>query len=204
MMGQRGRPFIWALIIASALALLIVSRALWGEFEARGNRMPEVAGGQTAQQARSAVETWLADWHTDGGIVSCATTYQRGESNAEAGWQVQVYAPSKGRIAMLRVRGQEIWVLREISAPYAQAMLPESAWHLNSDEVINRWWQHEGQTVWSRRESEALHLRLALNKAGVPTWQVTVTQRDSMGLTFWDIAADSGDILQISQTGGVP
>jgi hypothetical protein len=203
-MGHNGRLFVWALIIASLLALLIVGRALWGEFEARGSRMPRIASGQTAQQARDAVETWLADWHADGGIINCATSYQRGETNAEAGWQVQVYSPGKKQIAILRVRGQEIWVLREVSAPYPQNILPEAAWQVDSDEMMDLWWQHEGQVVWSRTESEALHVRLALNKADAPTWHVTVTQRDGIGLTFWEIAADTGDILQTSQTGGAP
>jgi hypothetical protein len=203
-MERHSRPFIWALIIASTLALLIVGRALWGELEARGSRMPEVAGGQTAQQARSAVQSWLANWHAGAGIVSIATAYQRGDANDEAGWQVQVYAPGKQRIAILRVHGQEIWVLREIEAPYAQTILPESAWRMDSHDTINLWWQNQGQDVWSRVETEMLHMRLALNESGVPTWQITVTQQESSALTFWELAADTGEILQINQTGGVP
>ncbi len=44
--GRGGRVFLWAIIVASALALAIVVRALWGQIGRVPGTPPVVAGGR--------------------------------------------------------------------------------------------------------------------------------------------------------------
>lgn len=197
-MSGRGRRLAWAALILGAAGLAFFGVAIAGEIQPRKGHAPMPAGlgnAQTARDAYTVLTAWMSDWQPDAAMVSC-TTSQRRDRDTDEGWTFQVYAPANNRIALVKVAGQQLWVLRELTGRYPVTTLSDVAWQKDSDEVLKLWWRDGGQALWQQPEIEALHLRLGLNGAGAPTWQVTLARSpgrsDAAHLPFWEFDAVTG------------
>ena len=130
-------------------------------------------------------------------MVNCQTSYSSLQEMNE-GWTFQVYSPSKQVLAIIILQGKEPRLLREIAALYPQTALPLSDWVMDSQDAMSTWWKNGGSTIWGRENSEGVHLFLGLNTEAQMVWQVTVTQKGSEDLSYWEIAADNavGQVLE--------
>lgn len=197
--GRRRTGWILVSVAALIAAVFITASAIRGRGPSTG--IPGVTQSPTAREAYSLVEAWAPQWLADAVVVRLTTTHQP-QGDSEGGWTFQVYSPSRKALAAVRVQGQEVSILRETAALYAQRALPEDAWTVDSSGALETWWVNGGQAAWERPGAEAVALRLGFNGDNQLTWQVTVSWTSSEQLGFWEIDAGSGEILSISEGGG--
>ncbi len=188
----------WGVIAGSLVLLGLVAFSVWNAQAISGSRMPDIAGGQKAKEAYELVQAWATStWLEDARMVNCQTSYSSLQEMNE-GWTFQMYSPSKQVLAIIILQGKEPRLLREIAALYPQTALPLSDWVMDSQDAMSTWWKNGGSTIWGREDSEGVHLFLGLNTKAQMVWQVTVTQKGSVDLSYWEIAADNavGQVLE--------
>ncbi len=201
---MQGRWGFWGLVVLGLgiIAIGVIVMLSQGGSSLGSGGIPEIAGGQTAREAYEVLSPWLAEWHEGAGVVSCATSVARGSRNGD-GWTFQVYAPECGRMALVRIQGQDLQVLRESGSLYSLSLLNVDMWHMDSSELLRLWWRNGGQEAWQQPESASLHLRLGMDRDEGPIWQVIVVRGQGNDLAVWEIAADTGKIVG-RDGGGLP
>lgn len=193
--GRNVRVLLWAVIAAAALALGVILRALWIQFGQTALVPPEVAGGIPAGRAIDVLSAWASGWHSDAGMVSCTTSHHK-DAGADEAWTCQVYSSEAQSIALVRVTGGDATLLRETAPLYPQTVLPRAAWQTDSAEALKTWWRHGGRDAWGERGVAALHLRLGTGSGDAPTWQISVESQGDAEMSFWEISATSGVVLE--------
>jgi hypothetical protein len=197
MLGS-GRRLAWTILILGAAGLAFFGVAIAGEIRPRRQYAPMPAWlgkAQTSKEAYTVLAAWMSDWHPDAAVVSC-TTSQHLDRETDEGWTFQVYAPANNRIALVKVAGQQLWVLRELTARYPVTTLPDITGQKDSDEVLKVWWEEDGRTLWQQSDTEAVHLRLGPGSAGAPTWQITLARSSGQDLAFTEFDAVTGQRIQ--------
>jgi hypothetical protein len=150
-----------------------------------------IGGGQSAREARRSLEKWTTSWAEEVVLVTASSSMIK-DSDRDP-WTFLVYAPRRGRIAVVTIMGSEVLVLRERSIVYAQPSIDDQAWQIDSDEALERWWQQTGYRVWERPDAHSLHIRLGLNKENVVAWRISVLDAEGQILDLWEMRADTGD-----------
>lgn len=157
---------------------------------------------QSAGEAWAVLQAWLPEhWAADGQAVACTITLAKSAS-MDSEWTFQVYSPQKNHLLIVVVRGQDVQVLRDVAALYRQAVLPDTAWRRDSQEVLTTWWRAGGAAAWNAATTSSVVMHLGLREAGVPSWQLTRMTEDLATLEYWEIRADTGALLEHSSTGG--
>jgi hypothetical protein len=193
-----------ALLIALGLSWLRASTEGETLQGAPQGRLPEpFASLPSARQAYSTLEKWASSWATDASLVALSCTVQR-EAQQPANWSFQVYSPSRQQIANVLVEGQQVWVLRELSALYPQTPFPMALWTTDSTVILENWWTGRGQALWGNPQAQTLSLHLGLRPDGLLTWQVTLLSQEGQVIDFQAWRADTAAQLDTTAPGGEP
>ncbi|MBN1877795.1 MAG: hypothetical protein JXA33_26475 [Anaerolineae bacterium] len=162
---------------------------------------PQPGGSLTAQQAAQVFQEWASSWAEDTEIVAVSATLLKPDVQG-AGWTFQVYSPSRQRLAIVVVEQSQVWVLKEKSAIYVQKGIPRTAWVLDSDAFMSRWWVQGGKGVWDYAEAQSMHVRLRCEKDGTVSWTINVISAKGALMNSWSIKADTGEIILVDIPGG--
>jgi len=156
--------------------------------------LPPVGGTQSAQQAYTALQEWLKSWDAQAQLISVSASLIKNES-VGVGWSFQVYSKSKGKLAMVLVETERVWVLREKSIHYPQRNINTQTWAVDSDQFLARWWEQRGKAIWQRPNVQSMHLNLRKEKGGPTVWQISVLTDQGDLAEYWGIRADTGEVL---------
>jgi hypothetical protein len=146
-----------------------------------------------AKQAYEHVATWMDTWAEDGELVTASLSLVKDEER-NAPWSFLIYSRKRKRVAVVTLMGSELTVLREQPAVYPQTGVDPEQWVLDSDAVLELWWQRGGNVAWTQSEARSLHLRLG-TEAGTAVWRISVLDPYGESLGFWGMQADSGQPL---------
>lgn len=196
--SRQRRIILLALALAALIAtLLLLSQHLFGAQPGSGvaaGQMPRLFQQQSAHQAYEVAVEWANAWQADAGLVSCIGTQTRGAETSQ-GWTMQLYSAEASRIALVRVSGNQVSVLRETAALYPQTSLDREIWQVDSKSLLREWWRSGGADVWHRPGTDNLNLKLGRNADDILTWQVTVTNKNGSALDFWEFDATEGELM---------
>ena len=187
------------LAIGTALVLMFV-QAQHPSYAAMP-AFPAIGGTQSAQQAYTALRQWAKDWAADVQLVSISASLVKPE-RAGLGWSFQVYSKSKGKLAVVLVEPERIWVLREKSMRYQQRSIDDQSWSIDSPQFLARWWERRGEAIWQQRRAQSVHLSLRSERGGGTMWQISVLDAQGNLIEYWGIRADTGEVLYEGIAGG--
>ena len=187
------------LAIGTALVLMFVQAQ--NPSYAAMPAFPAIGGTQSAQQAYTALQQWAKGWAADVQLVSISASLVKSE-RASLGWSFQVYSKSKGKLAVVLVEPERVWVLREKSIRYQQRSIDAQAWPIDSPQFLARWWEQRGEMIWQQRRAQSMHLNLRYEKGGSTVWQISVLDAQGNLIEYWGIRADTGEVLYEGIAGG--
>ncbi len=176
--------------------------------------LPPTVGGQSAQRAYAALQTWTSDWAPDAEVVAVSASLSSSAVDVakESGWTFQVYSPKSRRLAIAVVRGNEVLVLREQAALYRQQTLDLAGWEVDSDVLVSHWWREMGgHAVWTMSQARTLSLRLgrpgrtrqtSMDTSPPILWQLSVISDQGDLMAFWEARADTGETIKVLQHTG--
>ncbi len=160
---------------------------------------PELGSGKTAREAYQAVQPWAQQWASDTQFVAISASRLKTEGQS-SGWSFQAYSPTQNKLAIVLVQPDKIWVLREKTALYKQRTIDIDAWQVDSDQVLNRWWETRGASLWAYNVAHSLYMHLRNREDGRLVWQINVLSTGGELLESWEVDARTGEAL----SGGGP
>jgi len=197
---------LW-LLLGLLTVLLAVGTALGLMFVQSQNpasalvAVPPVGGTQSARQAYASVQQWAKGWAQDVQLVSISASLVKSEG-VGIGWSFQVYSKTKGKVAVVLVEPERVWVLREKSIRYPQRSIEAQSWAIDSTQFLARWWAARGETIWQRRNAQSMHLNLRNEKGGPTVWQISILDAQGNLIEYWGIHAHNGEVLYEGVSGG--
>jgi len=162
---------------------------------------------QSPTDAAKVLRDWLASNWADDAVITASTLTLSRHNPTEQGWTFQAYSAQKNRLLVTVVKGQDIQVLRDITALYRPTALPATAWNKDIQNILRVWWQAGGATAWNAPSTSTVTIHLAIREDGVPAWQLTLEKNKGghglqNNLEYWEIRADTAVLLEHSSTGG--
>lgn len=193
-------------LLALATVLLAIMTALFISFVRSGTTTtpvygppPEVGAGKTAREAYQALLPWVQQWAPDTQLVAISASRLKNEARS-GGWSFQAYSATQGKLAIVLVQPDKIWVLREKNALYEQRTIDIDAWQVDSEQVLNRWWETRGASLWAYNAAHSLYMHLGERQDGKLVWQINVLNTEGELLESWEVDAQTGEAL----SGGIP
>ena len=159
----------------------------------RSSQRPYPTLPQRAEDAYGMIRAWGEGWGGVAEVVSMSLSMRKGAEQSAA-WSFLVYSRQKKRVAVVAVAGSELMILRERHTAYPQTGIDPDLWVLDSEVVLDRWWQHGGNAAWTTPTARSLHLRLGMDE-GTLFWRLSVLDVEGEMIGFWRIRADSGEVL---------
>ncbi|MEJ5312091.1 MAG: hypothetical protein WHX52_20175 [Anaerolineae bacterium] len=157
---------------------------------------------QSPAEAATILGTWMRNnWAEDARLVGCTLTLSR-RNPTEQNWNCQAYSAQKNRLLVALVQGQDVKMLRDVTALYPPTVLAATAWNKDIQDILKVWWREGGATAWNATSTATLTIHLGMREDGVPSWQFTVTRDKLNSLEYWEIHANTGTLLEHSTTGG--
>ena len=160
---------------------------------------PELGAGKSAREAYQALQPWMQQWAPDTQLVAISASRLKTEAES-GGWSFQAYSAAQGKLAIVLVQPDKIWVLREKNALYKQSTIDVDAWQMDSEQVLNRWWKTRGASLWAYNVAHSLYMHLGERQDGALVWQINVLSTEGELLESWDVDAQTGEAL----SGGIP
>ncbi|MFP4394363.1 MAG: PepSY domain-containing protein [Anaerolineales bacterium] len=160
---------------------------------------PELGDGKTAREAYQALQPWAEQWASDTQFVAVSTSRLKTEAHS-GGWSFQAYSAAQNKLAIVLVQPDKIWVLREKNALYQQRPIDIDAWQVDSDQILKRWWETRGASLWAYNIAHSLYMHLGEREDGRLVWQINVLSTGGELLESWEVDARTGDAL----SGGIP
>ncbi len=189
------------ILLGIATALVISFNAAQRPPTVVAGTFPQAGGGRTARQAYTALQPWAKQWADDTQVVALSTSLFKSEGS-NLGWSCQVYSRQQHKIAVVLIQGDQVWVLREQPALYQQHPIEPSAWKIDSNELLSRWWEQRGHNIWPRPGEKSMYLHLGVTKRGDLTWQLNILNANGDLIDSWSVRADTGEILSHGTLGG--
>jgi hypothetical protein len=180
------------IVLAVLTAIVLMVQQSSGASTIPVNRSAPVSV-PSAKRAHERLRGWMEGWAEDAQLVTASLSLVKDEEGV-APWSFLVTSRRKKRIAVVTVVESELMVLREQHAVYPQEGVDPGTWTLDSDEVLDRWWDRGGHEAWTTPEARSLHLRLGTEANGV-VWRVSVLDAYGNPIDFWVMRADSGESL---------
>jgi hypothetical protein len=177
---KKGCSTRWLLLSGLGVILLMVVGLLALGSSPGTIQAPPAAGllasEVTARQALAPATELAVQWQEDARLAT-VSSYQSaagGASQRKSEWAFQFYSSSTQRLALITVTGDAAQVVRETLSPYAVSTFSAEAWHTDSDQALQMWWERGGGVLLSRRPDADLVMQLRISEDGErPVWTVS-------------------------------
>ena len=180
-----------ALLVIAVSLLSIPATPVAGPSRVTQSGKLNPGAGSTARAAYTSAQTWMQTWADDTQLVAASTTIEY--PDVTSGWTLQLYSPSRRRIAIVLITGDAVELLQEQPALYAQTPITLADWTQDSDAIFERWWQERGGNIWTQPNSKTLLLHLGMSEAGL-AWQITVLDDQGDLKEHQAISASTGNV----------
>jgi hypothetical protein len=158
------------------------------------------AGGDTAHQAFPPADELAVQWQQDARLVGVSgqlPTIGKGSGN-EIEWGFQFFSPATQEMAVVVVSGGEARMVRPpMLSPYRLSTFSSDEWLIDSDQALQTWWEHGGDSLVKQysRVNAVIRLRISEEWGSQPVWVIAGVVADKSTVLTLFVNASDGSVI---------